>query len=107
MMLNPSPFSAMKKGLKTIEMRLNDEKRQLIKIGDEIEFTNRETGENLLTRVVNLTIFKDFCELYSHFDKSKLGYEDKEIAHYTDMSQYYQNDDISRHGALAIEVKPL
>ena len=30
-------FEAIKDGWKTIEMRLNDEKRSQIKIGDEIE----------------------------------------------------------------------
>ena len=34
-------FEAIKCGSKTIEMRLNDEKRSLIKIGDEIEFVNK------------------------------------------------------------------
>lgn len=104
MKLNKDPFSSMKKGLKKIEMRLNDEKRSLIKIGDEIEFTNRETGEKLLTRVVNLTVFKDFEELYSHFDKSILGYEKEEVAHFTDMSQYYPQDEIDHNGVLAIEI---
>ena len=107
MKLNPSPFYAIKMGLKTIEMRLNDEKRQLIKVGDEIEFTNRETGEKLLTRVANLTVFKDFYQLYSHFDKSKLGYKENEAAHYTDMSQYYPNEEINRYGVLAIEINLL
>ena len=35
-------FEAIKCGSKTIEMRLNDEKRSLIKIGDEIEFVNKK-----------------------------------------------------------------
>ena len=38
-------FQAIKEGWKTIEMRLNDEKRSLIKINDKIEFTNNKTNE--------------------------------------------------------------
>ena len=38
MKLNESPFNRMKKGTKTIEFRLFDEKRQKIKVGDKIEF---------------------------------------------------------------------
>lgn len=105
MKLKPSPFYAMKKGLKKIEMRLNDEKRKGIKIGDEIEFTNQETNEKILTRVVNLTLFKDFYELYSHFDKALLGYEKDQVAHYTDMSQYYKEAEIEKYGTLAIEIE--
>ena len=88
MKLNSAPFELIKSGHKTVEMRLNDEKRKLIKIGDEIEFSSRENGEKMLTRVVNLTKFKDFYELYAHYDKCTLGYAAGEEAHPTDMSQY-------------------
>lgn len=104
MKLNDAPFYAIKSGLKTVEMRLCDRKRQLINIGDEIEFTHRENGEKLLTRVVNLTKFPSFKELYEHFDKSSLGYDEKEKAHHTDMSQYYSQEDIDKYGTLAIEI---
>ena len=40
-------FIAIKEGWKTIEMRLNDEKRSLIKIDDKIEFTNTFTLETM------------------------------------------------------------
>ncbi len=38
-------FQAIKEGWKTIEMRLNDEKRSIILIDDLIEFTNTKTNE--------------------------------------------------------------
>ena len=38
MKLQPKYFECMKKGSKIIEVRLFDEKRRNIKIGDEIEF---------------------------------------------------------------------
>ena len=42
MKLKPIPFHQMKGGAKTIELRLYDPKRQQIKIGDQIEFTNTQ-----------------------------------------------------------------
>ena len=60
------PFEAIKDGWKTIEMRLNDEKRSQIKIGDEIEFTNIKTNETLICKVTNvneLSIEEHLCEL--------------------------------------------
>ena len=39
MKLQPNPFFQIKNGQKTIEVRLNDEKRQQLKVGDEIEFS--------------------------------------------------------------------
>ena len=45
---------------KTMETRLLDEKRKLLKIGDQIIFTDK-SGENPFTRTIkNLKIFKDF-----------------------------------------------
>ena len=38
MRLNKEPFEMIKSGMKTIELRLYDEKRKLLRIGDEIEF---------------------------------------------------------------------
>ena len=38
MSLRPHPFEKIKLGEKTIELRLYDEKRKEIKVGDTIEF---------------------------------------------------------------------
>lgn len=60
------PFEAIKDGWKTIEMRLNDEKRSQIKIGDEIEFTNIKTNETQICKVTNvneLSIEEHLCKL--------------------------------------------
>ena len=40
-------FQAIKEGWKTVEMRLNDEKRLVISAGDIIEFTNTTTQEKM------------------------------------------------------------
>ena len=40
-------FQAIKEGWKTVEMRLNDEKRSIIDVDDIIEFTNTTTQEKM------------------------------------------------------------
>ena len=75
MKLNNSPFINIKNGSKTIEIRLYDEKRRLIKDGDFIEFTNRATLEKLIVKVVKIHLFNNFDELYKNFDKISLGYK--------------------------------
>lgn len=40
MKLNNEPFTLIKAGTKVIELRLNDEKRRKLAVGDKIEFTN-------------------------------------------------------------------
>ena len=80
MKLQNKPFLAIKDKRKTIEMRLYDEKRQKIKIGDTIIFTNILTNEKIKVLVINLYIFSSFKELYNKFDKEKLGYSKEENA---------------------------
>ena len=107
MKLKNEPFMSIKNGLKTIEMRLFDEKRKQIKVGDTIEFTNIVSLEKLKVKVIALHKFKNFEELYSHFNKTQLGYKQTEIASPNDMNQYYTNDDIEKYGVLGIEIKTI
>lgn len=86
------------------EMRLNDEKRSLIKEGDIIEFENRITKEKLKTKVIKLYKFDNFEELYKYFDKISLGYAEDEIADPKDMEQYYPQDKQEKYGVLGIEI---
>ena len=80
MNLNPEPFEMIRSGQKTIELRLNDEKRKQIKAGDIIEFNQTETGEKLITKVIAVYRFDSFAELYQELPLLKCGYTDSEIA---------------------------
>lgn len=71
MRLHNEPFVLIKNGTKTIELRLNDEKRRQIKVGDTITFTNRSNNEQISTVVINLHKYDSFEELYKHFDDIK------------------------------------
>lgn len=105
MKLNNGPFMNIKNGTKTIELRLNDEKRQLLKIKDLIEFTNRETLEQLLVEIENLYHYPSFEELYKHFDKVAMGYKEDEEADPKDMEEYYSKEEQEKYGVLGIEIK--
>ena len=105
MRLHNSPFNLIKSGTKTIELRLNDEKRSLIKIGDKIEFTNRITEEKIVVEVINLHKYDSFVELYKHFDKVSMGYDEDEEADPKDMEQYYSKEEQDKYGVLGIEIK--
>ena len=105
MRLHNSPFNLIKSGTKTIELRLNDEKRSLIKIGDKIEFTNRITEEKIVVEVIKLHRYDSFFELYKHFDKVSMGYDEDEEADPKDMEQYYSKEEQDKYGVLGIEIK--
>lgn len=105
MNLNDGPFHRIKNGTKTIELRLNDEKRQLLKENDLIEFTNRETSESIVVEVVKLHQYSNFDELYQYFDKISLGYDEEDVASPKDMEQYYSKEEQDKYGVLGIEVR--
>ena len=70
MKLYSSPFEMIKSGEKTIELRLFDEKRQKVKIGDKIVFTNTANGETLNTTVVklhDLIVLKNYTNHYRFY----------------------------------------
>jgi ASC-1-like (ASCH) protein len=104
MNLNPEPFDLIKSGKKTVEMRLNDEIRRYIRSGDNIQFINTETGEELFVRVVERREFPSFDELYAAYPKSVIGYAVDEEANLSDMLKYYTEENIKKYGALAIGV---
>ena len=106
--LNPSPFSLIKSGIKTIELRLMDEKRQLIKIDDILIFTNTEDSSAKLTCVVkSIYQFDSFAELYKSLPLDKCGYMPDEIltASPEDMNIYYSTEKQKLYGVVGIEIE--
>lgn len=109
MKLHAAPFEKIKSGEKTIELRLYDEKRQKIKAGDKITFTNNATGETLTKTVAKLHRFESFEALYKSLPLLQCGYtlEDIESAHPSDMEQYYSLEEQQKYGVVGIELFPL
>ncbi len=107
MKLRHEPFTAIQSGQKDVELRLHDEKRQAILPGDTIEFTDSRTGQTLQALVADKRVFRDFGELYAHYDKLRIGYQPHEDPDSRDMEAYYSPADIARWGAAAIELKLL
>lgn len=105
MRLHNTPFELIKNQTKTIEMRLLDEKRSLIKQNDIIEFENRKNNEKIETKVIALHQYPNFDELYKHHNKISLGYEENEIASPSDMEQYYPKEEQTRYGVVGIEIE--
>lgn len=105
MNLNNGPFKKIKNGTKTIELRLNDEKRQLLKENDIIEFTNRITLEKIIVKIEKIYKYSGFDELYKHFDKISMGYDKDDIADPKDMEKYYSKEEQDKYGVLGIKIK--
>ena len=108
MNLNPEPFELIRKGRKTVELRLNDKKRQKIREKDLIYFHRTDEEYDVLKcRARKIRTFPDFHELYLHYDPASMGYLEGEKADSRDMYEYYSMESISRYGAMAIEIEYL
>ena len=105
MKLQNNPFESIKNGTKKIEMRLYDEKRRKVNIGDYIEFKNLLTNEIIKTKVINLYKFNNFSELYNNFDKILLGYKEDEESNPSDMNKYYSESEQQEYGVVGIEIE--
>ena len=104
MRLQHAPFLSIKSGRKRIEMRLYDEKRASINVGDCIEFLDMETEETILCEVVHLYRYANFNQLYAHHDKISLGYAENEDANPKDMLVYYSQEEVAKYGVVGIEI---
>ena len=72
MHLNNEPFQLMKNEVKTIEIRLNDEKRQEIKSGDYIVFQNLMNEETLTVQVKEIVVFSSFQSLLNQYTNEEV-----------------------------------
>ena len=108
MNLHAAPFENIARGIKTIELRLYDEKRRLIKVGDEIEFTHsKDSTRTLHCRVTALRTFPSFAELYANLPLLKCGYtaDDIDTASPDDMDLYYSKEKQEKYGVVGIEIE--
>lgn len=107
MRLNKLPFEQMLEGKKTVEVRLNDSKRKLIVIGDEILFINRDNqNQTIIKKVVDLRLYSSFAEMANNencvlagFNK---GYTTDEVINC--YHTFYSPSEEHQFGVLAIEL---
>ena len=71
MKLQPEYFNFILNGTKRIEIRLNDEKRQNIKLGDKIKFLKEpDLNESFEAQVIGLLRYNSFEEMFKDYDIS-------------------------------------
>lgn len=102
MRLNPKPFEMMAEGSKTIEYRLNDEKRKKVKAGDTIIFNNNDL--QIAVKVIEVINAHNFSELRT------ILYNAGHLKSYDEfdpvaMNDYYSKDDEHQYGVVGIRVR--
>ena len=104
MKLNTVPFYQIAQGEKIIELRLWDEKRQKIKEGDYITFTNADSpDEFIMVKVVALTRAESFEELFKLISPKSCGFNEGDDPCGI-MEQFYSPEKQSLYGVVGISV---
>ena len=107
MKLQPEYFNFILNGTKRIEIRLNDEKRQNIKLGDKIKFLKEpDLNESFEAQVIGLLRYNSFEEMFKDYDISILS--DKSMTKeelISVLEQFYTNEKQEKYGVLGIRIE--
>ena len=107
MNLQPKYFDFIKDGTKRIELRLYDEKRQLIRLGDIIEFTKSD-DEKFKAEVIGLLLYSSFNDLFEDFDISILADATMTKQELLDvLGEFYTSEKQAEFGVAGIRLKLL
>lgn len=99
-------FDLIKNGTKIYEIRLNDAKRQLIKIGDSIIFHKEPLLDEKLKLVVkDLIYFDSFENMAKTLPSNEIGFAGKSIREIIDTyHQFYSVENEKLFGVVAIKL---
>ena len=105
--LHEDVFEIVKHGEKDIEVRLNDEKRRKLKIGDTLIFLKRPLDdEEIKAKVVDLKYYNDFSSLVDDLEMKRIYLENytKEM-YLKEMERFYSIEEQQNYGVVAIVFK--
>lgn len=100
------PFEQMRSGEKTVEVRLNDEKRRELREGNTVLFYRKDRSELICAKVKALYPAPTFAELFGMTGMlAKAGFSDMSPAEAADcMRRYYPEEQERQYGVLGIEL---
>ena len=105
--LDEDIFYLVKNGTKNIEIRLNDEKRRKLKIGDELHFIKRPYDDEEICSIVTFLDYYDtFDELISNYEISRLyndSFNKEKLI--TLLEKFYSKEEQEKYGVVAIGFK--
>ena len=107
MHLESDIFKLVKNGSKDVEIRLNDEKRKKLNIGDNITFCDRNNTSDIVNAtIVDLKHFDSFKVLIDSYDIKRLcNCNKRELLSL--LHKFYSVDDEANMGVVGIEFKLL
>ena len=107
--LQPKYFDYINNGTKRIELRLYDEKRQKINIGDTIIFQKEPELEiTMKVKVIGILRYNTFEDLFEDFDIGILSDKSMTKQELLDVLQeFYSIEKQKQYGVLGIRIKKI
>ncbi|HDR7793731.1 TPA: ASCH domain-containing protein [Bacillus luti] len=100
------PFQSISSGKKVFEVRLYDKKRQQIKKGDEIVFTNLMTAATMAVKITEIKRYESFQEMYEHINKKLLDCENISLEEMLESTyKIYTKEQEKKWGTVAIGIE--
>ena len=107
--LQPKYYDYINKGTKRIELRLYDEKRQKINIGDTIVFEKEPELEiTMKVKVIGLLRYNTFDDLFENFDIEMLA--DKSMTKQellNVLEEFYTPEKQKQYGIVGIQIEKI
>lgn len=107
--LQPKYFDYINNGTKRIELRLYDEKRQKINIGDTIVFQKEpELADTIKVKVIGLLRYDSFENLFKDFDISVMADNSMTKKELLDvLEEFYTPEKQKTYGVLGIRIEKI
>lgn len=104
--VSPVVFASIQAGHRVIEPRLNDAAHRTIRPGDLIVVSNRQTEEQVVTKVVGILRYPSFMELVQAYPADRFGvHDEREVL--SEMRRYYTPDQEIQNGVVGIKLHVL
>ncbi len=100
-------FDLITTGKKIYEIRLNDEKRRQIKVGDTIIFKKEPLlMDTIKAKVENLTYFQSFKEMLDILPLYQIGFQENTKDEVENIyHSFYPESEEKQYGIVAIKIK--
>lgn len=103
--LLPKYYDFIKDGTKRIELRLYDEKRSTINLGDVIEFSKSD-NDKFCAKVIGLLRYASFTELFNDFEIGILADNSMTKSELlSDLDRFYSKADQDKFGFIGIRIE--
>ena len=98
-------YQLLKNGIKTIELRLWDEKRRQVQVGDKISFSDlSDPNDTFVAQVVALHRAPSFNQLCDIISPKRAGFTTKEEL-MDCLQEFYTPENQQKYGVVGIEIK--